>query len=829
MSLILRLIYLLHLCIAAPFDNNVINIGEYPKDFDCNMRQLALQFAQNIQPFLSSNQLTDIANALNGSPEARDCNITLTNLSFKPNDNIKNVNKPITNDYDITYFIDITNGNDFSNDGTINKPFQTIETALHILRSKYNHSHKKRIILRAGKYYLTQTIIFNYIDSNLLITNYKNENVEISGANPLQCDSNGWKIYKKSNDGLNYYQCHLVNITSNKQITGIRINTKRAIRCRYPNANPETDGFASNLKALSWIPPIYPNPKPDIDINPTNYPVRTQAGENWFYYFNLGINGTSCSTFSPYAGYFCASNPEGGGGATYKVPSGLRYNQTILPNSPYINATYGVIQAWRPAYWLSWMFEIGEDFGMNYFKFKRGGFQGSRGNNIGEEFYIENVFEELDFPNEWFYNSSEQIIYFRNNETNKDPSNILFEYTNLKILFNFTGNISHIIDNITISGLIFSDTELTYLDIHGMPSGGDITFSRTGAIYMEYCSNFKIINNYFRGLDGNGISINKYNRNHMISQNEAVWIGGSFFVLWGDSDPIKFENIYPETSMGWDGTTGSQPRFINISHNLIHEVGIWSKQSTMYFQAKSCSNIIAYNIFYNGCRSGINFNDGFGGNNTIYKNLLFNLMRESLDNGPFNSWDRQVYVTKVRNGSESVIKANDNMDRNFIIGNYNAQEGFDTDDGACYYNITNNFLVYGQVGLKSDYGGHDIYHYNNIFAYLSQQCFWINIAFDGQQSGFNDIFVNNTCILNINQPNILNYGGFSCDKINQDRWPILGSNKIYQLNNNVSNVGLCGLSETEFQMKYNTDLNTIIYGQPNNTDIIQQAKYMLFD
>ena len=68
------------------------------------------------------------------------------------------------------------------------------------------------------------------------------------------------------------------------------------------------------------------------------------------------------------------------------------------------------------------------------------------------------------------------------------------------------------------------------------------------------------------------------------------------------------------------------------------------KQSSMWFQAKSCSNILDSNIFFNGPRAGINFNDGFGGNSTLRKNLLFNTCRESGDHGPFNSWDRQGMI-----------------------------------------------------------------------------------------------------------------------------------------------------------------------------------------
>ncbi len=34
----------------------------------------------------------------------------------------------------------------------------------------------------------------------------------------------------------------------------------------------------------------------------------------------------------------------------------------------------------------------------------------------------------------------------------------------------------------------------------------------------------------------------------------------------------------------------------------------WCYQSSFYFQAKSCQNLIMGNIFFNGPRAGVNFN-----------------------------------------------------------------------------------------------------------------------------------------------------------------------------------------------------------------------------
>lgn len=250
------------------------------------------------------------------------------------------------------------------------------------------------------------------------------------------------------------------------------------------------------------------------------------------------------------------------------------------------------------------------------------------------------------------------------------------------------------------------------------------------------------------------------------------------------------------------------------------------KQSSMYFQAQSCSNWIYGNIFYNGPRAGINFNDGFGGNSSVGKNLMWNTCRESSDHGNMNTWDRQVYVTKVKNGEESVYKEYDYVFQNFWIANYNSESGIDNDDGSAFYKTYNNFQPYGMNGLKSGHGGNSNYQYGNIYAYIKngwQTCFSITRGGTDQLPGYNDGFYNNTCIFNAD---VTNYGVFNCSAP-KDAWPILGGNKVHTLSGSKSS-GLCNLSEDEFQKKYNVDLGTEILGPPNDTLILQQAREMLF-
>lgn len=223
-----------------------------------------------------------------------------------------------------------------------------------------------------------------------------------------------------------------------------------------------------------------------------------------------------------------------------------------------------------------------------------------------------------------------------------------------------------------------------------------------------------------------------------------------------------------------DGTAGDQPRFTTIRGNRGREVGIVQLQSSMWFQAKTALTRIEGNIFFNGPRSGINFNDGesvsqsvlsdrstcplprthisvrfflgFGGGNVVLNNLIFNQCRQSGDHGPINSWDRQPFLTDVPYGMDNLtyMPALTTINNNFIIANYGGSQGVDNDDGSTRYFIHSNFM-YGE-GLKQDYGGHDSVYINNVnvvHQYDGQNCFNTWPFHPMHQHNYS----NNTCVM----------------------------------------------------------------------------------
>ena len=87
------------------------------------------------------------------------------------------------------------------------------------------------------------------------------------------------------------------------------------------------------------------------------------------------------------------------------MPSGV-HAAPHLPHAPYQNAAGAHIFAWRPGHWYTWMFGVGAargggaPNGLEALLFGSGGNQGGEGADAAAEWFIENVAEELDAPNE---------------------------------------------------------------------------------------------------------------------------------------------------------------------------------------------------------------------------------------------------------------------------------------------------------------------------------------------------------------------------------------------------------------------------------------------
>eukprot|EP00117_Sycon_ciliatum_P023594 scpid40103/ scgid20017/ len=518
--------------------------------------------------------------------------------------------------------------------------------------------------------------------------------------------------YKTLPMALNVYVADL-SAFDLEQITGLRVgdNLQRVPRARVPNGDPETtlwpEGWFASEVVSKWLPAHdYGNA---TQVLVTDHPRNVS---NRFLYYGVGIGGP-CSVYDPPVSYWCQLKPAGGGGFQYYIPSGLTAHPGTVKNWKQYDGA--VIQAWRRAHWASWMFALDKfDYETQTLTWTKGGFQGSRG-GPGSDWYADGVLDELDNPNEWYYDSVKKQLYFYYNASagTPPPASLQFVATQTKVLFNISGTQSKPVRNVQFNGLGFRDTAYTYLDPHGVPSGGDWALERMACIVLEGTEMALVNGSKFERIDGNGLILNGYNRNATFSWNDFSWLGSTAMTAWGRTDELSDGGIH-----GMDGTGGDFPRFTTVAHNIVRELGIWEKQSSAWFQAKSAQTLLMNNVFFNMPRTAVNFNDGFGGGSEVVGNLILNTCRESSDHGPMNSWDRQPFLTTVRTGEPSVIPLYNNLHHNFLVSNYGGYKGgMDNDDGSTFYEVHHNFEVYGW-GPKP--GGGGLKYHHNVRAYLDQ-------------------------------------------------------------------------------------------------------------
>ena len=81
------------------------------------------------------------------------------------------------------------------------------------------------------------------------------------------------------------------------------------------------------------------------------------------------------------------------------------------------------------------------------------------------KFYIENIFEELDSPGEWYYDKKQSILYYMPYE-DLDLDNALIEVPLYKQVIQFKGSQKNPVQHIKIEGIRITHTKTTSYNIN---------------------------------------------------------------------------------------------------------------------------------------------------------------------------------------------------------------------------------------------------------------------------------------------------------------------------------------------------------------------------
>lgn len=348
-----------------------------------------------------------------------------------------------------------------------------------------------------------------------------------------------------------------------------------------------------------------------------------------------------------------------------------------------------------------------------------GGHQNNRGSKPHKEYrMVENVFEELDSPGEWYLDQANSKLYYWPTES-VDVTNAKVEVSALKDLIQVLGTLDNPVKNVTISGITFENTKRTFMEEFEPLLRSDWTIYRGSVVFFEGTEDCKIENSEFTNLGGNVIMASKYNKGLEIIGNHIYDCGASAISFVGDASAVrspsfnyrKFINV-----QDMDTISGPKnelyPRECLVKDNLIHRIGRIEKQTAGVQISMAMDITVSHNSIYDVPRAGINIGDGTWGGHVLEYNDVFNTVLETSDHGSFNSWGRDRFWHPKRDVMNKLTTDNPEMPKwdaikTTIIRNnrFRCDHGWDIDldDGSSNYHIYNNLLLNSGLKLREGF------------------------------------------------------------------------------------------------------------------------------
>lgn len=348
-----------------------------------------------------------------------------------------------------------------------------------------------------------------------------------------------------------------------------------------------------------------------------------------------------------------------------------------------------------------------------------GGHQNNRPMGIHKDNrMVENIFEELDAPGEWYFDKASGTLYYYP-MPGENPNRMMFETAVLKNLVTLKGTKDDPVRNVTFEGISFRHAARTFMEEYEPLLRSDWTIYRGGAIFLEGTENCHIKGCDITDVGGNGVFFSKFNRRSGVEGSLLTRIGASAVCFVGDPSCVRSPSFRYEKFVPWEdmdfakGPKGDNfPAECDVKDNLIHEIGLFEKQITGVEISMSFRITVSHNSIYDTPRAGINISEGTWGGHIIEYNDVFNTVKETGDHGSFNSWGRDRYwhpdyktmATHAKEMPELILA--DMLEPNTLRYNrFRCDRGWDIDldDGSSYYIIHDNLCLNGGIKLREGF------------------------------------------------------------------------------------------------------------------------------
>lgn len=382
------------------------------------------------------------------------------------------------------------------------------------------------------------------------------------------------------------------------------------------------------------------------------------------------------------------------------------------------NPKGGYIHAMHPSLWGDFHYVItGKD--ANGAVTYEGGWQNNRKTNMHRSIrFVENIFEELNAPGEWFLDNATNTFYFYPPQ-GLDMNKAVVEVVRLRHLIEFQGSEQKPVQYVSFKGLTFRHAARTFMDNKEPLLRSDWTTYRGGAILVNGTENCSVEDCFLDQLGGNGIFVNNYNRKFAVRGCHLANIGSNGVAFVGDPKAVRnplFEYNEVNKLEDIDRTPGPKtnnyPAECVVDNCLIYRTGRFEKQTAPVQIAMSQSITISHCSIYDVPRAGINIGDGCWGGHIVEFCDIFETVKETGDHGSFNSWGRdRFWRPSIEEVNEWVKQVPElpllDVVKPIILRNnrWRCDHGWDIDldDGSSNYQIYNNLCLNGGIKNREGY------------------------------------------------------------------------------------------------------------------------------
>jgi hypothetical protein len=358
--------------------------------------------------------------------------------------------------------------------------------------------------------------------------------------------------------------------------------------------------------------------------------------------------------------------------------------------------------------------------------------------------WIENAYELLDTPGEWYFNKAEGNIYYKPHP-NEDMSKVEAVVPVLDKLITGSGTVDNPVHNIVFQDLNFKygtwyepNSADGYSPLQaGHRWVGDQTASSgrrkstksPGNISFTYAQNIVFKHNVFSHLSSAALDFDKGSQNNTIDNNRFDDISGSAIQLgnhdWGFDNYPDYEAMYAA------GENYDKRYFVSnnlVVDNYITKTGQQYHDTPAIFVGYTDHTRIVHNEITDVPYTGISMGWGWDGytstparDNSIRNNVIHDFMNVLKDGGG-------IYTLSLQ--PDSII------DGNYIYNQYNTPDygsNIYPDQGSRGFTISNNVVV--------NYAHRWLYIWNyDIFGNTAQNNFanndaFINNSFDVDSNG----------------------------------------------------------------------------------------------